>query len=261
MPKYAPFVIGGQVTTSPFETDATLSDVPVHFTWHATDASGICDTFLWDEFGGGEDSLGSYRDPTLNSATAVVNDNDDSGKGFQLRGWWVEVRDCAGNETDRWEQGGVPIFTQDDGTNRGTFGGDGTTISYSANNWTVSNCTCWSAGTTHKSSTAGAWAKITKTVDDTGERLALVMEKAPDRGKFKVIVDGDYKTTVDTYAPTKRHRTIVWQTAFTTKGAHTVKIVNLATAGRPRIDLDVVVTQLTRSHGEAPGCAQDPAVC
>jgi hypothetical protein len=34
---------------------------------------------------------------------------------------------------------------------------------------------------------------------------------------------------------------IVWQTAFRDFG-HTIRVVNLATPGRPRIDLDAVLT-------------------
>jgi len=258
--KYTPFVIGGQVNTYPEGDGALESDAPVHFTWRSSDASGICDTFLWQETRGDGPGRASYRDPTLNSWSDIVNDNDDVGGGWQLDGWWVEVRDCAGNQTNRWVRGGRPVFTQDTGEYGGNFADD-TTISYSSRNWSISNCTCWSAGTTHKTFTAGASATISHTVVDTGEHLALVMEKAPDRGKFKVLIDGVYKTTVDTYSPTKRHRTIVWQTSFTTKGAHKVKIVNLATAGRPRLDLDAVITQLPQSPDAPPSCADDPGVC
>jgi hypothetical protein len=59
-----------------------------------------------------------------------------------------------------------------------------------------------------------------------------------------VYVDGVLKGTVDTYAATSQPRMVVWQTAVGGVGASnpTIKIVNLATPGRPRIDLDAVLT-------------------
>jgi hypothetical protein len=67
------------------------------------------------------------------------------------------------------------------------------------------------------------------------------MAKAPDRGSAKIYVDGKVDATVDTHAAVAQNRIIVWQHALG-KGAHTVKLVNLATKGHPRIDLDAVHT-------------------
>lgn len=66
------------------------------------------------------------------------------------------------------------------------------------------------------------------------------MEKAPNRGSADVYVDGVKKATVNTYSSTTAHRVIVWQTVLAA-GAHVVKVVNRATAGHPRIDLDAVL--------------------
>ena len=73
------------------------------------------------------------------------------------------------------------------------------------------------------------------------DHVALVMAKGPARGKFDVYVDGVKKSTVDTYAATNTNRVIVWDT-WMAAGKHTVKVVNLATTNRPRIDLDAVLT-------------------
>ncbi len=54
-------------------------------------------------------------------------------------------------------------------------------------------------------------------------------------------VDGVLRKTVDTHATTTRHRVVVWQGLFRS-GQHTLRVVNRATAGHPRIDLDTLTT-------------------
>jgi hypothetical protein len=68
------------------------------------------------------------------------------------------------------------------------------------------------------------------------------MEKAPNRGKFTLVVDGVNRGTVDTYAASATHRIIVWSGRVSAAGSHTVRITDQATPGRPRIDLDAVLT-------------------
>jgi hypothetical protein len=72
--------------------------------------------------------------------------------------------------------------------------------------------------------------------------VALVMETGPNRGAFELWIDGRLRAVVDTYAATTQHRTMVWTGQLRGTDAHTVELVNLATPGRPRIDLDAVVT-------------------
>jgi hypothetical protein len=70
--------------------------------------------------------------------------------------------------------------------------------------------------------------------------VALVMTKGPGRGKAKVYVNGAYTATIDLASSTTKYRVVVWQKTWSTVGTRTVKIVNLATSGRPRIDLDAL---------------------
>lgn len=119
--------------------------------------------------------------------------------------------------------------------------------------WQLATCKCWSQGGVHKTTARGAAATITvdlpHTQYPTGSMNAyshagLVMHKGPDRGKFKVYLNGVLKGTVDTYAATNQPRTVVWQTAVDGRysGTATIKVVNQATSGRSRIDLDAVLT-------------------
>lgn len=121
-------------------------------------------------------------------------------------------------------------------------------LSYSGT-WATSACTCWSGGTTQKTRQSGA--SVTLRMDlpnipmidvppETTWVVALVMAKGPDRGKAAVFVDSVRVATVDTYSATSVNRTVVWRQPMT-NAAHTVRIVNLGTAGRPRIDIDAFV--------------------
>jgi hypothetical protein len=75
----------------------------------------------------------------------------------------------------------------------------------------------------------------------TGRAIALVTTKAPARGAFRVYVDGAYVTTVDLYRPSTAFRQVVWATSWASAGSHTMKLVVVGTAGRPRVDVDALL--------------------
>ena len=62
------------------------------------------------------------------------------------------------------------------------------------------------------------------------------MAKGPDRGQAQVWLDGRKVATINTYSATKANRTVVWR-ANLAPGSHTIRVVNLATAGHPHIDM------------------------
>ena len=66
------------------------------------------------------------------------------------------------------------------------------------------------------------------------------MAKGPGRGQADVFVDGVKTATINTYAQANSNRVIVYD-KWMLAGVHTVKVVNKATAGHPRIDLDAVL--------------------
>jgi hypothetical protein len=65
------------------------------------------------------------------------------------------------------------------------------------------------------------------------------MERAADRGKSRILIDGVQTATVDTYAATKIHRSVVWVGRIPA-GTHTLSVVNAGAAGRARIDVDAL---------------------
>ena len=132
-------------------------------------------------------------------------------------------------------------MAQDNGYQTPGYGTTDVAVSYTGS-WSTAHCGCFAEGTTHKSTTAGDAAVIAVNVpsSESVRKVALVMETAPGRGKAKVFVDGALSQTIDTQAASATHQVVVWQGSLST-GTHTIRLVNQATAGRPRIDLDAVV--------------------
>ena len=87
---------------------------------------------------------------------------------------------------------------------------------------------------------SGTNASLTTVVNGHGrkEHVALVMAKGPTRGKAAIYFDGKLATTVDTYAEKNTNRVVMWDRELIGTVNHTVKVVNKATSGRPRIDID-----------------------
>ncbi len=108
--------------------------------------------------------------------------------------------------------------------------------------WSVSHCACWSGGSTHWTSAKNASLSFrTQPGDGSGGDVALIMSKAKDCGSAARVCRRVQKVTVDTYSKTAINRTIVYQVALPGTATHTGKIVNLATAGHPRINLDATI--------------------
>jgi spore germination protein YaaH len=75
----------------------------------------------------------------------------------------------------------------------------------------------------------------------SGRGIAFVTTLAPSRGQVNVWVDGDYATTLDLSSPITTYRWVAWQQRWSSSGTHTVRLVVLGTAGRPRVDVDAFV--------------------
>ena len=116
--------------------------------------------------------------------TTTDYDDQEGGGSFKTMGWDVVARDCAGNTTTAFTIA-RPVVTQEDGW---TYGYSGVSLTYSGT-WKTSTCTCWSADRTRKTSQAGAAVEISREWG-AGEPIGLVMEKAPNRGKVRIYVDG-----------------------------------------------------------------------
>ena len=96
---------------------------------------------------------------------------------------------------------------------------------------TVAQC---SGGSVRYATTAGASAAYSF----TGRSIAWVTTLGPDRGAAKVYVDGVLVTTIDLHASTLVYRRIAFAKSWSAAGAHSLRIVVVGTAGRPRVDVD-----------------------
>lgn len=250
-PTKGAFVTGVQLGVGDVCNAANPNDIrlyaPLDLTWTGSDDSGSVGYTLTEWNG----SLGPNDVLTNSSRTsfrtyATNHDQCWGGPDESFYEWTLEAKDPAGNSVTNTMYGGRMRLTQENGGTDDAGFATVPVISY-AGAWGASQCKCWLGGAVRRTTDAGATATITPTPtttypgDVTNHHVALVTEKGPNRGKFRVLVDGKLRTTVDLYAATSKPRTVVWQTAFRTYG-HTITVENLATPGRPRIDLDAVLT-------------------
>jgi hypothetical protein len=189
-----------------------------------------------------------FANRTRRSYSAPVGSNGDQfcgGGNWSIYQWNLTAADPAANTVTNHIYGGRIRLTQDTNFADDADYATQPTIDYTGM-WGLSHCKCWSDGVIHKTTAKGATATITPqpfgdSAAPSKHHVGLVMHMGPDRGAFQVYVDGKLRTTVDLYAPTPQPRMIVWQTGLRHYG-HDIRIVNLATPGRPRIDLDAVLT-------------------
>jgi hypothetical protein len=245
---YARPLVGAQVFTGYDGDPAYLEywQLDHVLTWQASDPSGICSQAVtWQSY----EYLGSEEDPVLGGAVdtfsvpptarraVVPNLNAANWERVPDR-FLVRVTDCAGNTATS------AVALSELGVREDTD----PAIDYQGH-WRVSRFAGFSGGTTHATSAQGASASLTFTGSGP---VALVMEKAADRGKADVYVDGVKKATVDTHATKTRHRVVVWQGIYL-HGTHTLRVVNRATPGHPRIDLDTFLLCSGASGGDCIG--------
>ena len=139
----------------------------------------------------------------------------------------VRAVDRAGN-TGAWMTGPVlrPALVQ---TPAGTTG-----LTY-AGTWSDAASASYSGGA-HRYATA-AGASATYTVHRAQHRPGHHPGRQP--GPVSIYLDGAATpVTLDTYAATTAYGVQVWSQTFATSGPHTVRVVVVGTAGRPRVDLD-----------------------
>jgi hypothetical protein len=236
--------------------DEYTRQIPQLLRWTVTDNSGaICAFYSWqmpEEWWNDDPQTEGYtpdyavrsRQTTPYSAqfTSWVSDYDGAfGSGGDTHeGWVMRAVDCAGNAaTVKIQSSDELTVLQDDNyyPNRDTLNPG--QISY-AGTWRVTSCACASGGTMRNATAGGASFTFTRTYE-RDDHVALVMAKGPGRGRADVYVDGTKVTTINSNASANANRVIVWD-KWMAAGTHTVRVVNLATAGHARIDIDAVLT-------------------
>lgn len=251
------FVVGGQLdavtATADDHCDAKIYhfSIPARFGWRTSDGrggSGGVTSTVTIAIGDEPVVQGPSATTTYTwSAWDMPYPPCGGGGGVMVNpGFTVTATDAAGQRTSVGPvRFGVVRTVQEDGSS--ASGGFPVTVRRSGR-WSAPSCDCSDAGRTWATSARGASVRYTVSTA-AGQHLGLVMATGPDRGAVRVAVDGARPATVDTRASSARDRVVV---ADLTLGAgkHTVTVTNLATRGRPRVDVDALL--LTAAPGN-PG--------
>jgi hypothetical protein len=251
LPPYAAFAVGTSIGPSAdlgavgFDPTTYTFDIRERAQWKASDPSGIC----------GYDVEGRWSNDPLPLVSGTMSrryltdlgtdyDGSFGGGSVTVYGLWVTAHDCAGNTTTKSTRTHA-VVTQENGSSA-TAPGE-VTLTYRGA-WSTANYADFSGGHTRRTTAKGASVTIRVVTAHKGEHLALVMEKSPTRGTASVYVDGRFRTTINTYAAKTVHRVIVFDT-WLSAGPHEIEVVNNATKGHPRIDLDAVLTHSSWGAG------------
>jgi GH25 family lysozyme M1 (1,4-beta-N-acetylmuramidase) len=185
--------------------------------WGGSDAVGIARYALQDQVNGG-----TWTSLSLASATTTTFAQQLAFNAtYRFR---VRATDAAGN-TSSWAYGPAfrAAFTQQNNS----------AVQYGAG-WSTLLTSAASGGSLATTRTAGSWASYAF----TGNGISWVAYRGPNRGSAQVWIDGVLTATVSMYSSTYKAKQIVFAASWPANGTHTIKIVNLATAGHPRIDID-----------------------
>ena len=246
-PVKARFVVGSQIGQFRDSQERNaFYDVAMRLSWKATDnADTELNYDVWEYPQGAEPNrIGNFITDTTFDVVGSDYDGFFGGAPNVIDRWGVQAYDDAGNSMARTIFGAHLFVRQDDPTLH-TIGTEAPTKAKGLRyigDWAVARCTCFADKTTHHTQTAGNAVAMTIDVadDEDVSRVALVMDQGPGHGKARIRIDGELRATVDTLAATAVHRGFVWTTSLR-PGTHTIRVVNLATKGRARIDFDAVI--------------------
>ena len=111
---------------------------------------------------------------------------------------------------------------------------EGTSLARYSGRWTATSSSTASHGNLRTSTEANAYVEFRR----AAMAIAVVGRRGPTSGKAQVYVDGTLVSTIDLYRSTAQSRVVLFSHAWTTVAPHTVRVVVLGTAGRPRVDID-----------------------
>ncbi|MEI7745729.1 MAG: fibronectin type III domain-containing protein, partial [Chloroflexota bacterium] len=200
---------------SPAGMKATAA--PVKVTWAASVGNQLTpiDHYLWEQRLG----LAAWSAPQSTKSTSVTR-SLVAGSAYTLR---VRAVDSVGR-LSAWVAIALrPVAYQE---SSGKVAWKGT--------WSRAAGSVYSGGADRYASSKGASATFTF----TGLGVALVTRTCPACGSASILVDGKALGTVNLKSATTGYRRIVVQTGWLVSGVHTLRVVVLATAGHPRVDID-----------------------
>lgn len=214
-----PVVTGIALKPRTSTTLGTSGAIPVRATWVATDAgTGIATQRVSIR----KDS-GPWVALTVTSATRAVDLSLAPGHAYTLR---IRVVDGVGNATT----GARTITT---GLRQ-----ESSSVWRWSSGWARTASSSASGGYVRWSKTRGASASATV----NARAIALVAPRSTTRGTAQVWIDGVKVATVSLATDPLGARRLVYVRTWASAATHTVRLVVNATSGRPRVDVDALVT-------------------
>ncbi len=217
--------LDGVAPTSPapgtytFLTGTTVgSTIATRVRWPAgtDDLSGVGSYALRQSINGGAWSTITAATPSLYADRSLTIDTR-----YRFR---VRAQDRAGNAGGYVDGAEVMPRLRQQTSSVATYGGT----------WTTSSSSTASGGSTRYATRAGAWV----TFAFTGRAIAVVAPRSSSRGSVKVYIDDVYVGTVSAYRSSGQSRAVLYAKSWSSSGNHTIKLVVVGTAGRPRFDID-----------------------
>ena len=146
------------------------------------------------------------------------------GSTYRFR---VRAKDRAGN-LGAWTYSGTVKPTKYD---------DGTSAARWSPGWSRVPMAGAVGGYVRTTSVGGRAATFTL----TGRAVGIVAPRGPNMGFAQISVDGVLKATIDLSAPSAAPSRVVWQTNWSTKATHKIRIRTLGTLGHPGWAVDAFV--------------------
>ena len=199
------------------------STTPIRTSWSASDPCGISAYTLERRVNGGPWAV---QTPSPAWSTSLAQ-SLTFGATYRFV---ARATDGAGNTTG-WAYG--PTF-------EALLSQQSSSAVKYAGSWAAVGNTYASGGSTAYSTAAGAAATFTF----TGRAVSWVSSVGSSRGQAKVYIDGVYVHTVNLYSATFHARQVVFATSWSANGTHSIRIVNVGTAGHSRVDIDAFVRLL-----------------
>ncbi|HEY4228262.1 MAG TPA: glycoside hydrolase family 25 protein [Candidatus Limnocylindrales bacterium] len=213
----APPTVSPPATRLYYRTTLGISGATILTGWTAADPSGVAQDELQLSTAGGAWSGVGLPTATTTSVTQYLI------FGTKYR-YQARATDGVAN-TSSWALGPAvtPLLTQQSSASV-TYGGT----------WHSATSSSASGGSLKYTYARGAWAQLRF----TGSSIAWVAAIGPSRGSAYVYIDGVLKGSISLNAASSHARQIVYAYNWSTNGVHSIKIVDRATSGHPRIDVD-----------------------
>ncbi|MGW1404501.1 N-acetylmuramoyl-L-alanine amidase [Streptomyces sp. NPDC002403] len=183
--------------------------VPLTLKWKATDAASLKEVRL--------------TAPVARTYGPTTADASHTARSGAATTWSMKAYDQAGN-TATASVAGTPVIVQESSATK-------------SGSWTTRSSSSYLGGKSYSSTSKGASLSWTF----TGRSVALVTSRASTSGQVYVYVDGVKVSTVDLKSGTTKYRDALWTKSWSSSAKHTVRIVVVATSGRPTVTTDGIV--------------------